>query len=174
MDLIFFFSIRFSLEVPFPNMTIYNFHIFDSAGNCLFSLNQPERTDQQKILYGFLYSLKSFTDRMTPILTKDNNFFLYSTSGYHLVFYELPTSLKFVIILSADVRSDSDFFRELLGQFYREVYVQYVVKNPMMVPAIDPVDATDNNNQSKVAHNSFDCDLFRTHLNNFFTQNNML
>ena len=151
-------------------MGIYNFHIFDSAGNCLFSLNRPERIDKQKILYGFLYSLKSFTGRMAPVLTRDNSFFLYSTSGYHLVFCELPTSVKFVLILTADMRSDSDFYRELLWQIYRQVYVQYLVKNPMITPAIGTVDG---NKLATEAHNTFDCELFRSHLNQFLTQNNL-
>lgn len=152
-------------------MGVYNFHIFDSAGNCLYSLNHPERVDQQKILYGFLYSLKSFTGRMAPILLKHNNFFLYSTSGYHLVFYEFPSSLKFVLILTADMRSDSDFYRELLGQMYRDVYVQYIVKNPMITPTTALINS---NNHAVEIHNTFDCELFRSHLNQFLTQNNLL
>lgn len=153
-------------------MGVFNFHIFDSAGNCLFSLNQPERKDQQRILYGFLYSLKSFTGRMTPVLSKDNNFFLYSTSGYHLVFCELPTSIKFVLILTPDMRNDSDFYRELLGQMYREVYVQFIVKNPLIAPSVGAV--SNGASHSAEIHNTFDCELFRNNLHIFFTQNNLL
>ncbi|KAH9398808.1 Trafficking protein particle complex subunit 1 [Tyrophagus putrescentiae] len=153
-------------------MGVYNFHIFDSAGNCLFSLNRSDRIDQQKILYGFLYSLKSFTARMSPVLAKDNSFFLFSTSGYHLVFCEFPTSIKFVLILTADMRNDSDFYRELLGQLYREIYVQYIVKNPLIAPSVGAVNTGANLSAEK--HNTFDCELFRNHLHIFLTQNSLL
>lgn len=147
-------------------MTIHNFYIFDSLGNCLFALNESDKTEQQKILYGFMYSLKSFMNRMSPNLYRDNNFFLYSTSHYHLFFYEFPTSIKFVFILSAEMDNDSDFYREISTQIYREIYVQYVVKNPAVNPSAD-LRTTPMN---KIA----DCALFRSQLNNFLEQCNLI
>ena len=159
-------------------MGISNFHIFDSAGNCLFSLNNPEKVDQQQILYGFLYSLKSFTARMSPALIRDNKFFLYSTSRYHLIFYEFPTSIKFVLILSVDMKNETDLYRELLAQLYRDIYVQYVVKNPivgrprskMCEESINKTQQTDRPSLTNMIH----CEIFRTQLNLFFMQNNLL
>ena len=108
---------------------IYNFHIFDGTGLCRFSLNGEEREDSTKLLYGFLYSLKSFTQRIGPILAKDNNFLTYGTNAYQLIFYEMPTSVKFVLIVSPDVTKNNEYYKQLLRDMYRIVYVEYYVKN---------------------------------------------
>lgn len=157
-----------------PTMTIHNFHIFDSSGNCLFALHDSDKTEQQKILYGFMYSLKSFMNRMTPNLHRDNNFFLYSTSHYHLFFHEFPTSIKFVFILSADMRNDSDFYRELSTQIYREIYVQYVVKNPTIsYQQQQSTTASETVPNTPLSHMA-ECELFRNYLNIFFEQYNIV
>lgn len=113
-------------------MVIYNFHIFNSTGKCLFSLNPPEQPDSERLLYGFLYSLKSFTQRISPVLNRDNNYLYYSNTTYQLIFYELPTSTKFVLILSNDIKKDGDYFRNILNNFFQKVYVDFVTKNPII------------------------------------------
>lgn len=110
---------------------IYNLHIFDGNGLCRFSLNREEKDDSTKLLYGFLYSLKSFTQRIGPILMKDNNFLTYSTNAYQLIFYEMPTSIKFVLIVSPDLTKNNEYYKQLLRDMYRIVYVEYYVKNPI-------------------------------------------
>ena len=114
-------------------MPIQNVHIFDYSGNCLFSLHPSSRPDSTTILYGFLYSLKSFTQHVSPMLvSRDNNFIFYHTAYYQLVFYEFPTSVKFVLIVTDPKKSyDSDYYREVMQQLYRNVYVEYHVKNPV-------------------------------------------
>lgn len=131
-------------------MGIYNFHIFNSSGQCLFSLNPPEQPDSEKILYGFLYSLKSFTQRIAPILNRDNNYLYYCNTTYQLVFYELPTSLKFVLILNNELKKDGEFYRSVLNQIFQKVYVEFVTKSP-------------------VKHETIDSQLFRKSLLAFFT-----
>ena len=110
---------------------IYNFHIFDGNGVCRFSLNREDKDESTKLLYGFLYSLKSFTQRIGPILIKDNNFVTYSTSAYQLIFYEMATSVKFVLIVSPDLTKNNEYYKQLLRDMYRIVYVEYYVKNPI-------------------------------------------
>lgn len=112
-------------------MTVLNFHIFDSTGDCLFSLNPPEHQESLTILYGLIYSLKSFNHRLSPIYCEDMDFFLYSTSTYHLVFYELPTSLKFVLLISMDAIHDGGYYRELMNQIHMGIYVEYYVRRPV-------------------------------------------
>ncbi|OTF73630.1 hypothetical protein BLA29_005337 [Euroglyphus maynei] len=122
-------------------MAIYNFHIFDGSDK------------STEILYGFLYSLKSFVQRISPSLQNDNNFFFYQTSEYNLIFYEFATSIKFVLITSHDVKRDSPFYREMMIQLHKRVYVEYHVKN-----GIAPC---------KIINSQ----LFRQQLTTFLTQN---
>ncbi|UXI22082.1 Muscle-specific protein 20 [Sarcoptes scabiei] len=81
-------------------MFLQNFLIFDRIGTCLFTLNPDPKIIS--ILYGFLYSLESFVQRISPKISKDNDFFHYSTSNYFLVFYKTPSNLKFILIVSND------------------------------------------------------------------------
>lgn len=132
-------TVTFPKVFQSTKMGVYNFHIFDGSGNCCFSLNPPSRADTMKIVYGFIYSLKSLSQRITPTIAKDNNFFYYSTSRYHLVFYEFPTSLKFVLIISVDVVRNADFYRDLCVQVYQKVYVEYHVKCPVPIQQISMI-----------------------------------
>jgi len=111
---------------------IYNFHIFDGNGLCRFSLNREDRDgadDSTRLLYGFLYSVKSFTQRIGPIVGKDNNFMTYSTNAYQLIFVEMATSVKFVLLVSPDSTKNNEYYKQLLRDMYRIVYVEYCIKN---------------------------------------------
>jgi len=110
---------------------IYNLHLFDGSGNCIFSLNREEREEDTKLLYGFLYSLKSFSLRIAPVLLKENSFFTYSTNCYQLLFLEMATSLKLVLLVNPDVSKSNEYYKQMLREFYRTVYVEYVIKNPI-------------------------------------------
>lgn len=77
-------------------------------------------------MYGMLYSLKSFVERISPTDTKEG-FLYFKTSKYALNYFETPTGLKF--ILNTDIASPN--VRDLLQQIYSQIYVEYVVKNPM-------------------------------------------
>lgn len=61
------------------------------------------------------------------------SFLSYRTSQYRLHYYETPTNVKFVML--TDVRASS--MRLALQQIYVQIYVEYVVKNPLS-PAEHP------------------------------------
>jgi len=86
-------------------MILFNFHIFDGKGNCLFSLKKDKGEDSDRLLYGFLWSLKSFSNRITPVIIKENHFFTYTTNCYQLVFMEMQTSVKFVMVCSKEQKN---------------------------------------------------------------------
>ena len=114
-------------------MTIFTLYIFDRNGNCLFhkdwcrqKVNTLTKDEERKLLFGMIHSIKAFVDKMSP---KDgqNGFHSYSTNEYKLHFYESPTGFKF--ILTTDTRVGN--ITETLKKIYSQVYVKYVVRNPL-------------------------------------------
>lgn len=71
-------------------------------------------------MYGMIFSIKSFVNRISPLDTKDG-FLFYKTSKYTLHFLETPSGLKF--ILNTDTGAQG--VREFLQQIYSQVCIVY-------------------------------------------------
>lgn len=132
---------------------LINFHIFDDKGNCLFSLKNENSEDSQ-LLYGFLYSLKSLNQKISPVITSNSNYFTYSTNIYQLFFMEMPTGVKFVLIITKDTINSNESYRQILRDIYRHIYVEYHIKNPLR----------------KIDTTLIDSQLFRSKITEYFSK----
>ncbi|XP_058832512.1 trafficking protein particle complex subunit 1 [Topomyia yanbarensis] len=112
---------------------IYNLYIFDKFGTLLYygewnRLKQSGITkdEESKLMYGMLYSLKSFVNKISPIDPKEG-FLYYKTNKYALHFVEVSSGLKFVMNTDTTATGIKDF----LLQLYSKIWVEYVVRNPL-------------------------------------------
>ncbi|XP_039144171.1 trafficking protein particle complex subunit 1 [Dioscorea cayenensis subsp. rotundata] len=122
-------------------------YIFNRNGVCLLyrEWHRPLRTldaaQDQKLMFGLLFSLRSFTAKMDPTSSDKGNlgvpllpgqgcsFHSFRTNTYKLSFMESPSGIKLILVTHAKT---SDL-REALRYIYN-LYVEYVVKNPLYVP----------------------------------------
>ncbi|KAL2013498.1 hypothetical protein VTN00DRAFT_1023 [Thermoascus crustaceus] len=138
-------------------MTVYSFYIFDRHAECIYkrrwlprpvstsgkasrsnselpgvnngvpkSADRPARSadDDAKLVFGTVFSLRNMVRKLGG---EDDSFISYRTSQYKLHYYETPTNIKFVML--TDTKSPS--MRVALQQIYVNLYVEYVVKNPL-------------------------------------------
>jgi len=118
-------------------MTIYNLYLFDRDGTLLFyhewirrKHTSMSKEEEAKLLYGMLFSLKSFSAKLSPVDMKAG-FMSYKTSVYRLSLYETASSLKFVV--NTDNECSQQEIRDLMSNLYSNVYVEFAAKSPMFV-----------------------------------------
>jgi len=95
-------------------------------------------TNKQKLIYGLLYSLKSFCNKLnpkqlgefeqTPIQT-------ITTPDYRIHYYETLSGLRFVLVTDVS----TSYTGELLKHAYT-FYANYIVRNPENEPGCIPED----------------------------------
>jgi len=114
-------------------MTVYNLYIFDRFGVLLHyaEWNRRQQTgitrvEEAKLMHGMLFSLKSFVYKLSPMDIQDN-FLQYKTNKYKMNMLETPTGVRFV--MNTDVNAVN--VRDLLCQIHKQIYLEYVVMNPL-------------------------------------------
>lgn len=83
-----------------------------------------KRKDDAKLLFGVIFSLRGMVRRLGG---PDDEFISYSTGEYKMHYYETPTSLKFCML--TDLKTGN--LRVVLHQIWANLYVEYVVRNPL-------------------------------------------
>ncbi|KAK3870408.1 hypothetical protein Pcinc_012679 [Petrolisthes cinctipes] len=93
------------------------------------------KDEEAKLMYGMIFSMKSFVTKVSPVDLREG-YMSYATNKYCLNLYETPSKLKFV--LNTDTHAQG--IKELLHQLYTQVYVEYVVFNPLC-PLNKPIES---------------------------------
>lgn len=95
----------------------------------MFSLNEEEDDEKHKLIYGFLQTIISFIAHFN----ETTDFITYSTETYQFSVLTLATGYT-IVLISSVTNKTKDFYKKILKQFYRDVYVELVVKNPVIKP----------------------------------------
>ncbi|XP_077239597.1 uncharacterized protein LOC143880457 [Tasmannia lanceolata] len=122
-------------------------YVFNRNGVCLFyrEWNRPLKTlnpqQDNKLMFGLLFSLKSLTAKMDPTSVDKGNlgvpqlpgqgcsFHSFRTNTYKLSLMETPSGIKIILV----THPKTGDLREALRYIYN-IYVEYVVKNPLYTP----------------------------------------
>ncbi|KAK8169946.1 trafficking protein-like protein particle complex subunit 1 [Phyllosticta citrichinensis] len=138
-------------------MVVYSFYIFDRHSECIYSKRWMQRPvsapvkpvrpqsggslvsdgdrdssgrkplskeDDAKLMFGTIFSLRNMVKQLGG---EDDTFLSYRTAEYKLHYYETPTRLKFVML--TDTKTNN--LRIVLHQIWANLYVEFVVKNPI-------------------------------------------
>ncbi|KAL1852816.1 Trafficking protein particle complex subunit BET5 [Diaporthe australafricana] len=77
-----------------------------------------------KLIFGTVFSLRNMVRKLGG---EDDAFISYRTGQYRMHYYETPTNLRFVLLTDTATMS----MRNVLHQIYINLWVEYVVKNPL-------------------------------------------
>ncbi|KAI0386216.1 snare-like protein [Hypomontagnella monticulosa] len=80
--------------------------------------------DDAKLIFGTVFSLRNMVRKLGG---EDDAFIAYRTQHYKLHYYETPTNLRFAMLTEPGALS----MRNVLHQIYINLWVEYVVKNPL-------------------------------------------
>ncbi|CAN8096314.1 unnamed protein product [Discula destructiva] len=90
----------------------------------LSSKQLTRASNDAKLIFGTVFSLRNIVRKLGGA---DDAFISYRTGQYRLHYYETPTNLRFVMLTDTATMS----MRNVLHQVYINLWVEYVVKNPL-------------------------------------------
>ncbi|KAK4462525.1 Longin-like domain-containing protein [Cladorrhinum samala] len=132
-------------------MAIYSFYIFDRHTECIYSrtwlpppappsqssadgphipppqsqtLSAKSSSDNAKLIFGTVFSLRNMVRKLGG---DDDAFISFRTAQYKLHYYETASNLRLVMLTDTSTLS----MRNVLHQIYINLWVEYVVKNPL-------------------------------------------
>ncbi|KAI0879195.1 snare-like protein [Hypoxylon argillaceum] len=80
--------------------------------------------DDAKLIFGTIFSLRNMVRKLGG---DDDAFIAFRTAQYKMHYYETPTNLRFALLTEPGALS----MRNVLHQIYINLWVEYVVKNPL-------------------------------------------
>ncbi|KAL3427070.1 sybindin-like family protein [Phlyctema vagabunda] len=80
--------------------------------------------DDAKLIFGTIFSLRNMVRKLGG---PEDTFISFRTGQYKLHYYETPTNIKFVMLTDTQTLN----MRNVLHQIYVNLYVEFVVKNPL-------------------------------------------
>jgi hypothetical protein len=110
------------------SLLIYSTHV----DSCIYHKewnSVPEsatKEDRERLLFGVQFSLRRTAGYMSPP-GKPGMLSTLTTSGYKIHFYETSTGYVFLLLTQATCPN----FREKLRSFFTQVFLPYVVLNPL-------------------------------------------
>jgi len=117
-------------------MIIYEFYVYNNTGLCVFheeleSYREPlQRTYTQQLLFGLIYSLKSFCKKFSPESLEISPFTSYTTDSYKLHILETHSGLNFILVTDSEIRDQTG----ALKYVYSNLYSPFVLRNPFYTP----------------------------------------
>ncbi len=124
---------------------LFNMYIYNRKGKCLFykewnrTLNTlaDDVAEEQKLVYGMLFSLKDLTAKLSP-LGPSEGLHMVKTDTYTLHHFQSASGMVFV--LNTDVETPDLY--EALKYIYSNIYVECVTRNPLYSYSADsPIDS---------------------------------
>ncbi|KAJ3034169.1 Trafficking protein particle complex subunit 1 [Rhizophlyctis rosea] len=97
-----------------------------SAGGLVGTVGGLAFEEEAKLVYGVIFSLRNLLSKLSNKPGAEG-FTSYRTNVYKLNYFETPTGLKFV--MNTDPTMEG--MREALRLVYANIYIDYVVKNPL-------------------------------------------
>jgi len=95
-----------------------------SNGEATTGRKGMSHSDDEKLIFGLVFSLRNMVQKLGG---EDDTFLSYRTGEYKLHYYETPTRMKFVML--TDTKQNN--MRPYLHQIWANLYVEFVVKNPL-------------------------------------------
>ncbi|KAI8628704.1 snare-like protein [Xylariaceae sp. FL1651] len=95
-----------------------------AAAAQLSTKRRNKSADDAKLIFGTVFSLRNMVRKLGG---DDDAFISYRTAHYKMHYYETPTNLRFALLTEPGALS----MRNVLHQIYINLWVEYVVKNPL-------------------------------------------
>ncbi|KAI0881929.1 snare-like protein [Annulohypoxylon maeteangense] len=92
--------------------------------SALSAASKRRQDDDAKLIFGTVFSLRNMVRKLGG---DDDAFIAFRTAHYKLHYYETPTNLRFAMLTEPGALS----MRNVLHQIYINLWVEYVVKNPL-------------------------------------------